>query len=684
MQRLSSTKRPLPILTTGKSFRIKTQKDVDISKLPSSTYELIPELEQVTIGDMHGNALKFLWILLENEVIKMDDEYFKQIAEIYKKDVDSLEQSDLETFNNIIKNKITIHNKSFIRLLGDEFADRGKNDYFTIKLIERLASEVSFEFICSNHGIQFIKVYENNFETFSNDLGYQAKSLIHLGKLVEKKLVSVEEIDNFVKKYYYPNMRMISYSLSDNNATISIYSHAMIGVNTIKSLAELFKVEYKDDTAIALAATIEGINQGFYKLLQDKAVYKTAHSSEGHEERLYSYEDAPLEYPIVRSIWSRGYDQEKDPPLDTINGYHVRYIHGHDGAGEVRSEYKEVETNLDNMLGKGDDGFTGNYTVLLTKHHQLDSPFLSQLTASPADFKEQLNRKSESDLDMEIKSTEIDNPKVEGQLTDINIEVKSSEPEGSLIKSEPVDALNEVKLSEPEGSIVESKSTDTIIEVKPSTPIVEVVPTESKNSLIESAQIKDNKHATLVLLKSEKYIEGNRIIQEMLYPLLSESEERFGQRHLATIRQATESIQSAWIKTLDQYSDQKQFESDRYSGDLSQLKKAIEFTHEILSIRTIYGALKASSTAWFESRTINATKDKKLNEEIESTLLNFLKNPNFIIHNLDLYKLMYTHLEKFSDDFTYCCGKKSKIAQHVDRIIQNHQSTEVAQSKLKM
>lgn len=317
----------------------------------------------ITIGDMHGNALKFINFLIRHQVLKMPPSDYKKIIRLYQLPPAELTVMHLNDYKKILA-RTPVKKDVFIRLLGDELADRGSNDYFTLKLLEKIAPAVQLEIILSNHALEFISVFESGLKNYSSDLQEgQAKSLLNLGTLVTRGLVTTAEIEHLVTHFYQPHLKMISYSLDESRKHMTIYSHAPIGLNTIKALAKLFNVNFLDKNATYLANTIEQINQAFHHLVINKKLI--AASELNH---FASYESIPLTLPILRATWARGYSKNDYPHKNNYN-YHLHYVHGHDGKGVVKPQFKDREINLDNLLGKGDK-YTGKYTVLFsTKHH---------------------------------------------------------------------------------------------------------------------------------------------------------------------------------------------------------------------------------------------------------------------------------------------------------------------------
>ena len=155
---------------------------------------------QSTLGDAHGNTIKLIHFLIRDGVLQLWKGYqdYQDLLTIYNKDVEKLTKADLKNFNSIIKNA-TVSNLGMVRLLGDELVDRGQNDYFTLKVLEKLGkSGVKTEIQCSNHGFEFLAAYarqcynpeKNNTALFRG----QNTSLTNLGELLVKGLVKESHI----------------------------------------------------------------------------------------------------------------------------------------------------------------------------------------------------------------------------------------------------------------------------------------------------------------------------------------------------------------------------------------------------------------------------------------------------------------------------------------------------------
>jgi len=240
-----------------------------------------------TLGDLHGNALKLLYFLIRYGVFKMDRTDYEAFIKIYEKLADELKNSDLDNFNSILS-KITVNIDSpKVCLVGDVLADRGSNDYFTLKILGKLTyvKEKDIEILFSNHDYVFLRElelgrkegYKNFFETgypfqklnLSDTVDLirhqQRSSMRNLFSLCKNGLIQKEEFEILVDSYK-KTLKALSYTLNcDGGITIS--SHAPINLKIIKQLTQEFKVLYKDDTVSDLAQTIDRINNTFKELV---------------------------------------------------------------------------------------------------------------------------------------------------------------------------------------------------------------------------------------------------------------------------------------------------------------------------------------------------------------------------------------------------------------------------------
>lgn len=330
---------------------------VDIFQLPSATHKAAAG-SQITIGDLHGNAMKLMFMLVKHGIAtNINNQDYKRLVDIYKTPTDELTKQHLVEFNRILS-QLKFNNKALVRLIGDELADRGNNDYFTLKILEKLSEhQVPVEILVSNHSVEFIEACEKQDDFHAPMLfGTHALSMEKLQELVEKGIVSREEILDIATKHYKPMLRAISYTLSEDGKEITIHSHAGIGLNTIKNLTQKLQISYKDASALELAQTIDHINAEFQKHVKSNTV-SSLYTREKMEEGYSGYADL-TDSPFEFIMWNRLYDKIQRPA--NYLGYKINFVHGHDSADRTIDNI----CNLDNQLGKAEHYNEGYYTVL--------------------------------------------------------------------------------------------------------------------------------------------------------------------------------------------------------------------------------------------------------------------------------------------------------------------------------
>lgn len=322
---------------------------------------------QITIGDMHANALKFIYFLVRHGVItNMTDEQYETFVGIYMKNIDALTAADLEEFN-LILDSLKFNTTATVRLIGDELCDRGANDYFILKLFQKLHQhKVPIETMLSNHGTEFLLAHETKNKFFPTIMEPRhTTSMTNLQILIARKLVTYEEITSIVNEAYKPYNKLLSYTLSRDKKSISLYSHAPVDVGIVKTLAAKLNVPFSDKTPVSLGKTIHGINKAFAKHLADKTVHTLLSASvlfNGYDVESID----PEKYPVEFIIWNRDLGILNRSSIH--NGYAISYIHGHDNQISANTNVFV----LDNFLGKSILDNEGNYTAVFSHERKLN------------------------------------------------------------------------------------------------------------------------------------------------------------------------------------------------------------------------------------------------------------------------------------------------------------------------
>jgi len=331
------------------------EEAADIYKLPQVKGYKSNKGAQITIGDIHGNAIKLLYVLARHGIAtNISNEDYDKLVTIYKIPAKILKKENLDEFNRIL-DKMNLSSESTIRLIGDELADRGNNDYFTLKILEKLdKNHVKTEILLSNHSVEFINNYEKGTSFKNNKLGDgQAASMQKMQVLLDNKIIEKEEIKNIVDNVYKKSLKAISYTLSEDKKEISIYSHAPIGLNNVKNIVIKLKVNYDDSTAVKLAETIEEVNNKFQSYVMQNKL-----------NELYDLTNRNEPFNFV--MWNRNLNDLNRPKEN--NNYKLNFIHGHDSFEQTLGNIY----NLDNTLGKAEVLNEGTYTFTYSHDIQLD------------------------------------------------------------------------------------------------------------------------------------------------------------------------------------------------------------------------------------------------------------------------------------------------------------------------
>ena len=306
----------------------------------------------VSIGDLHGNALKLIYTMIEEGVIQLpDNSQYEVLRDIYYKKTTEITKEDLDRFKEIIDGA-TVNTQTAVTLIGDELADRGQNDYLTLLVLKKLhGSKVDLDIMISNHSAEFIRDYDKRKFTGKAELGLgQGNSLVGMKVLIDRKLVEESEIRNIVENAYIPSTKAIGYTLSETGE-LTLFTHAPIGLETAQSLAKKFGVEYKEATVEELIETIDLINQK----VRDDFKNKQLSSKLSKEGRAPDGTPTSPEQPLQRLVWNRKVGKELRTQPHS-NAYNVKFVHGHVGSAAINYgiEKPESHENLDNELGKWD------------------------------------------------------------------------------------------------------------------------------------------------------------------------------------------------------------------------------------------------------------------------------------------------------------------------------------------
>ena len=291
----------------------------------------------VVAGDLHSNAIKLLFILISYKIVSnVSNATYKAFLMVYKKNVMDLTREDIDLFKEQLE-LLTFSSVADFISLGDLLSDRGNNDIWILLILQKLMqAKINIELLLSNHDFELIKSYEMK-ERFAPDefmLGEFSRSLEQMQILIDRNLITREDVLQLVETVFKPILKIISYSLDATKTNITIYSHAPIDLQIIRHMSLLLGIPYKDHTAIALASTIDLIQKHFVLFVQQNKVHQLCYASN--------------ENPFYLIMQNR--DFQKLTSL-TVSNYFIGYIHGHAAKESLPSEQSNVMINLNSWLG---------------------------------------------------------------------------------------------------------------------------------------------------------------------------------------------------------------------------------------------------------------------------------------------------------------------------------------------
>jgi len=255
----------------------------DVSHYPKYPDPLKGPLQkEVTLGDLHGNAFKLLFFLLNEGAIRLDskDDY-DTFIKLYDKesnapaDKTNLTEADLFTFRSILSKIKKTEHSVYVRLIGDTLADRGANDYMTLALFNQLdLIGVPFEIMISNHDISFLqsvermlkrKTLNTPFDEGSVD-AKQTASLNRFQALCNAKRVSFEHVEQLITQYQ-KHLKAISYLHDSTEKKVSVFTHAPFPWQYIQRWANTLGIAFSTDTPDALKKSINAVDKAFSEAL---------------------------------------------------------------------------------------------------------------------------------------------------------------------------------------------------------------------------------------------------------------------------------------------------------------------------------------------------------------------------------------------------------------------------------
>lgn len=334
--------------------------------IEESPTRILPAAKVYTLGDLHANTLKLLHFLLISQTVEWVCEGSETPKELYTRfaNLYYLNSPEFAHLQRLIQKLKLKENPPFIRLIGDELADRGRNDLYTLYLLDHLSNQgLKYDCCFSNHTSYFFGVFHNyiTFHTIPNRVDETYHSIVALYAHLKHKFEPSEFHQLVVN--HLSHLTIISYGLIPSG--IIQYTHAPTSHHIAKYLAKKLHTFYTDTTPEALAFSIELINDEFQKKMKNgtwRALFNM-----GAIKKLARFEYiSEEEYPFECCIWNRCYHLLDRSPI--TNGYSHYSLYGHDSLEPKRATHTFC---VDSNCGKLEGAFFTSNPILCSQEWSL-------------------------------------------------------------------------------------------------------------------------------------------------------------------------------------------------------------------------------------------------------------------------------------------------------------------------
>ncbi|MCP3964800.1 MAG: hypothetical protein GY750_08115 [Lentisphaerae bacterium] len=311
-------------------------------------------VEVIILGDLHGNAIKFIYFLIKYRLIECTDFGYNSLLAAYAENNVKLFTKFLTQY--VKPSKLMI--LPLLILLGDTLSDRGNNDYMTLKVYELLSIfKQKYIIIFSNHDMEFILNFKKHKfckkqkpETFvlSSMMG-QANSMMKMHECIMKAMITPKEIQSLIENVYLPNLKIVHHHKIKNTQAkeeLLIFSHAPVNTSFLEECSNILqgKKSLNHDRFIMIRTiktvteTIDKINSNF-----DFDKFIEMHNN-FNLKNCYNITES---YPLIKLVWNKeDMGTENEDISDTVT-----YIHGH--IGQQVFEAANIH-NLDSNFCKVD------------------------------------------------------------------------------------------------------------------------------------------------------------------------------------------------------------------------------------------------------------------------------------------------------------------------------------------
>lgn len=226
--------------------------DVNMGTLPVWLQAMRSD-RTVTFPDMHGNALYMLYCLALCGVFTFTKAQWDDLSCLYS-DVEVFKAAHFQEFYDVLE-ETAVKDPTVcphVRFIGDTLADRGRHDYLTLLIYERLhRNGFKYSLIYSNHDEEFLRLFKQkdasqfvlNVDRFDVDREQVLtcfNSVVALKDSIDSKEVDLEIVTQMINKAVIPHLRLIEVEKTDDG--IVVFTHAptiRAGLNKLISLLDL-------------------------------------------------------------------------------------------------------------------------------------------------------------------------------------------------------------------------------------------------------------------------------------------------------------------------------------------------------------------------------------------------------------------------------------------------------------
>lgn len=350
-------------------------EDVDLHVMPK-VHEVLNGKpgDEILIGDLHANSLKFFYFLIRHGAISgLDDGEYEELVAICTKRGEALTKCDLEYLRLLLRG-LDYNPDVVVNLGGDNVFDKYKSPDFIIMLIVQALIDhgVAVKNYISNHDVELAELSELGL--VGDDLvapRLSAKDYLSFKEtavLLRNGLITKQELLDLYNRYYKTTFRAVGRFVDKSGKVprIFIVSHAAIDKDTLRKEADYLDPDEKGHKVTfftQLEKTLDAIDRKFRLVVNGnwiRDLYNPTVMKAAYERRC----DLTA-HPFECSMWNREYaslDREM-----VQEDYDIYYIHGHDdwdpGAPNC--------CNLNNNIGKTSDDSKGQYSIVYVTNHDL-------------------------------------------------------------------------------------------------------------------------------------------------------------------------------------------------------------------------------------------------------------------------------------------------------------------------